>query len=86
MAVAVALFLAFDLLEPALGGAAAWVFASYSPSLIDGSAMEELGGMANGYSDAGYPEPRMRMSLVLPVPQLLLLVGLASLVLGRRRL
>lgn len=86
VAVAVALFLAFDLLEPALGGAAAWVFASYSPSLIDGSAMEELVGMANGYSDAGYPEPRMRMSLVLPVPQLLLLVGLASLVLGRRRL
>jgi len=48
--------------------------------------MEEFVGMAHGYSDAGYPEARLRMSFLLPAPQALLLVGLASLVLGRRRL
>lgn len=86
VAAAVALFLAFDLLEPALGESAHWVFASYSPSLVDGSAMEEFVAVAGGYSDAGYPQERLRMGLLLPLPQALLLTALASLVLGRRRL
>jgi len=86
VACAIALFLAFDLFKRALGDLGHWIFATYSPSFIDGSAMEEMAGMAHGYSDAGYPEELLRMSFVLPVPQALLMLVLAAAVMRRKRL
>ena len=77
---------AFDLFKRALGDLGHWIFATYSPSFIDGSAMEEMAGMAHGYSDAGYPEELLRMSFVLPAPQALLLLGLAAVVMRTKRL
>jgi ABC-type transport system involved in multi-copper enzyme maturation permease subunit len=86
VATSVALFLAFDLFKGALGQNRFWAFASYSPSFVDNSAMQELVGVAHGYSDAGFPEALMRMSYLLPAPQGFLFVILAALVLTRRRL
>ncbi len=86
VAVSIAVFLAFDLFKGALGEDRFWVFASYTPSLVDNSAMNEMVGMAHGYSDAGYSEALMRMSLVLPGPQGVLFVLLAAAVMMRRRL
>lgn len=86
VASSVALFLAFDLFKGSLGQARYWLFATYSPSFIDNSAMQEMVGLAHGYSDAGFPEALMRMSFLLPGPQALLLAGVAAMVLTRRRL
>jgi hypothetical protein len=86
VAVAVAMLLAFDLLKDAVGEARYWVFASFAPSFVDGSAMKEMAGIARGYSDAGYPAALLRMNFLLPWPELLLLVTLTGLVLSRRRL
>ena len=86
VASSVALFLAFDLFKTSLGQNRFWLFATYSPSFIDNSAMQEMVGLAHGYSDAGVPESLMRMSYLLPAPQALLLASLAALVLTRRRL
>lgn len=86
VASSIALFLAFDLFKGALGESRFWAFASYAPSFVDNSAMQEMVGVAHGYSDAGFPESLMRMSLLLPGPQGLLFIGVAALVLTRRRL
>ena len=48
--------------------------------------MNEMVGMAYGYSDAGFPESLMRMSYLLPAPQGVLFVVIAAMVLTRRRL
>lgn len=82
----VALFLAFDLFKGSMGQSRFWCFATYSPSFIDNSAMQEMVGLAHGYSDAGFPEHLLRMSHVLPAPQALLLAGVAAWVLTRKRL
>jgi hypothetical protein len=86
VASSVALFLAFDLFKASLGQNRFWIFATYSPSFVDNSAMQEMAGLAQGYSDAGFPEALLRMSYVLPVSQALLLAVLSGVILTRRRL
>ena len=49
-------------------------------------AMQEMVGLAHGYSDAGFAPGLYRMSLVLPGPEALFLFLLAGWVLSRRSL
>lgn len=79
-------WLGFDLFKQVLGEGQRWVFASFAPSLVDTSAMEELTGVTKGLSDAGFSEAIMNMNLTLPWPQALLLLGLAWIVTARRAL
>ena len=85
IAVSLSSWLAFDLFKEALGPARYWVFASFTPSLVDGSAMEEMTGVAQGFSDAGFAEGLYRMNLLLPWPEAAVLVLLACWVLSRRQ-
>jgi ABC-type transport system involved in multi-copper enzyme maturation permease subunit len=84
--VALSSWLAFDLFKDVLGPSQYWVFASFTPSLVDGSAMQEMAGVARGYSDAGFAEGLYRMNMTLPWPEGLLLVALACWILSRRAL
>lgn len=86
VAMSVALFLAYDLLKESLGALQPWVFATYSPSFVDTSAMSELAGIARGYSDSGYTEAMLRMNFVVPWPELLLALALACLATARKRI
>ena len=86
VASSVTLFLAFDLFKDALGRGQYWVFATFSPSFVDSSAMQEMVGVANGYSDAGYVESLVRMNLMLPWGWGLLALVLAVLFVNRRRI
>lgn len=86
VSIALALYLGYDLFEDALGRARDWVFASFAPSLLGGSALEEAAGVARGLSDAGFSEELLARSTWLPVPQALLLLALTTLVLARRSL
>ncbi len=79
-------FLAFDMFKEALGGAQYWVFASYAPTLADGSALSEMSGVARGYSDAGFSAAFLRMNHIIPWPEAFLLTLAACLVLSRRSL
>lgn len=80
------LFLGFDLFQDSLGTAGPWVFAAYAPTLVDGSALAEMSGLARGYSDAGFPDELVRKNLLLPWPQALLFLLAAGLAVSRRRL
>lgn len=80
------LFFVFDLFKDPMREAQYWVFASFSPSFFDGSAMKEMAGMARGFSDAGYPPGLLEMNLWLPWPQAAIMITLAAVVLSRRSL
>ena len=84
LSASLSLFLAFDLFKEAIGEAQFWVFASFAPSFVDGSALSEMSGVARGFSDAGYPDRLLELSFVMPTIQALLFVGLACLGVSRR--
>jgi len=79
-------FLGFDLFKQVLGDGQRWVFASFAPSLVDSSAMEELTQVARGLSDAGFTQRLWAMNMILPWPQAALLLALAWVVTARRSL
>ena len=83
---ALSLFLVFDLFKEELGEGRHWVFAAYAPSFVDGSAMNEMVGIAQGFSDAGYPDALFAAGRVLPTAEGVACVLLACLLLSRRAL
>ncbi len=85
-AAALCAFLAFDLFKEALGEARHLVFAAFAPTLVDGSAMHEMAGVARGFSDAGYSSELFAKSLWLPWPQAAILLAAAALATARRPL
>ncbi|MED5329867.1 MAG: ABC transporter permease subunit [Planctomycetota bacterium] len=82
----IAVYLAFDLFKEVLGKSQYWIFAAFNPSFVDNSYMKEAASMAEGYSDAGFSEGLYLQNLVIPWPEAILFVSLASFVIYRRRL
>jgi len=80
------LFLGFDLFKDTLGAGQYWIFAAYTPSLVDGSALGEMSGIARGYSDAGFSSELSSFNLWLPWPQALLLLLISTWAVSRRNL
>ncbi len=86
LAASLATLLLWDVFKASLGDAQWWVFASHAPTFIDGSAMNEMAGVARGYSDKGLADDVFRRGLVLaPVSTVVMLV-VSALVLRRRAL
>lgn len=79
-------FLGYDLFKEVLGGKAAFVFATYVPSIFDDSAMNEMVQVALGYSDAGMSSAAWNSAALLPWPQAAVALTLACIIVSRRRL
>lgn len=86
VSVVLAVFLAFDLFKDVLGDAQYWAFASFCPSFVDSSAMGEAALAARGFSDAGFPAHVASLNSIVPLPQAMLFVVGAVLVMRRRGL
>ncbi len=80
------LTLFFDLFKEVLGQGQYWFFLAFNPSLLDGSCMQEMSGIARGYSDSGYADMLYRMNMSLPLPQAFLFLLLACYATSRRSL
>lgn len=79
-------FLGYDLFKEVLGEKATYVFASYVPSIFDESAMAEMVQIALGYSDAGMSTAGLNAAAILPWPEAALALGVACLLVSRKRL
>ena len=86
VAVSLVLLVGFDLFKGLLGEGQWWVFAAFSPSPQDGSALNEMSGIARGFIDAGYETAQINMNLVLPWCWAAGFLLVAARVLGRRSL
>jgi hypothetical protein len=84
LAASLATLLLWDVFKGSLGDARWWVFASHAPTFIDGSAMNEMAGVARGYSDKGLADDVFRRGLVLAPLSALLFVVASALLLRRR--
>ncbi|MEZ6013878.1 MAG: hypothetical protein R3F49_02080 [Planctomycetota bacterium] len=86
LAASLATLLLWDVFKGSLGDAKWWFFASHATTFIDGSAMNEMAGVARGYSDKGLAEDVFRRGLVLAPVWTLAMVSLSALLLRRRAL
>lgn len=86
LAASLATLLLWDVFKGSLGDDQWWVFASHAPTFIDGSAMNEMAGVARGYSDKGLAEDVFRRGLVLAPLWTLAMITLSAWLLRRRAL
>ena len=69
-----------------LGDAARYLYASFQPSLIDQSYLQDVGRLVRGYSDVMIDPQVLSLNAWVPLPQLALFVVIALLVVRRKAL
>lgn len=83
---AVGLALLLDVFKSALGKTAHYLYATFQPSLIDDSYLSEVARIVRGYSDILIDPAFLQLNIWIPIPQAVLFIVVALLVIGRRRL
>ena len=69
---ALGITLAIDILKTMLGDLAYYLYASYQPSLIDQSYLQDVSRLVRGYSDVLIDERVMLLNSWVPIPALML--------------
>ncbi|MBT8147481.1 MAG: hypothetical protein KJN90_11555, partial [Gammaproteobacteria bacterium] len=76
--------LALDIFMATLGDSAYYLYATFQPALIDQSYLGEVGNIVRGFSDVLIDERVLQLNAWIPLPQMLLLVLIALLLVRRR--
>jgi hypothetical protein len=77
---ALGLTLAMDILKAMLGDYRHYLYASFQPSLLDQSYLQDVSRLVRGYSDVLIDERIQDLNLWVPVPTMLLLLALTLLI------
>jgi len=83
---ALGLTLALDIFKNLLGDAAYYLYATFQPSLLDQSYLQDVSRLVRGYSDVMIDNRALALNLWIPWPQMLLFVVLALLIVRKRKL
>ncbi|OGT73369.1 MAG: hypothetical protein A3H44_11145 [Gammaproteobacteria bacterium RIFCSPLOWO2_02_FULL_57_10] len=78
--------LALDIFKGVLGERAHYLYASFQPSLIDESYLKDVSRLVRGYSDVMIDARMLQLNEWIPLPQALLFVVLALLIVRSRKL
>jgi len=78
--------IALDIFKGLLGDFSNYLYVSYQPSLIDQSYLQGVSRIVRGYSDVMIDEKVMQMNLWIPIPEMLLFVLLALLLIQRKKM
>ena len=81
---ALGISLILDIFKSMLGGTADYLYASYQPSLINQSYLEEVSRLVRGYSDVLIDDRLLQLNTWVPFPALILFI-FATLVIVNRR-
>jgi ABC-type transport system involved in multi-copper enzyme maturation permease subunit len=73
---ALGITLAIDIFKSMLGDYADYVYARFQPSLIDASYLQDVSRIVRGYSDVMLNESVLQLNLWMPIPTLIIFVGL----------
>jgi len=82
---ALGIILAVDIFKSTLGNFSHYIFASFQPSLIDQSYLQEVSRMVRGFSDVLIDEKVLLLNTWIPLPQVLLLALIALIVVQRKK-
>lgn len=83
---ALGITLAIDIFKSTLGDFSHYLYATYQPSLLDQSYLQDVSRIVRGYSDVLVDAQVQQLNLWVPWPALLLFLGLALLLVQRRKL
>ena len=83
---ALGMALLLDLFKGVIGNAAHFIYASFQPSLLDQSYLHDVARIVRGYSDVLIDERTYLFNLWLPLPQAVLFVILALVIVRKRTL
>ncbi len=83
---ALGISLAFDVFKGVLGERAYYVYASFQPSLIDQSYLQDVSRLVRGYSDVMIDSRMLQLNEWIAMPQMFLFVVLALLWVQRKSL
>lgn len=83
---ALGITVALDIFKGVLGERAYYLYASFQPSLIDQSYLKDVSRLVRGYSDVMIDTQVLQLNQWVPLPQLLLFVVLALLLVQRKKL
>lgn len=81
---ALGITLAIDVFKGVLGERAYYIYASFQPSLIDQSYLQDVSRLVRGYSDVMIDNRMLQLNEWVPLPEMLLFIAL-SIVLVRRK-
>lgn len=78
--------LALDIFKGMLGNASQYLYATFQPSLIDQSYLNDVSRLVRGYSDVLLDPSFLQLNQWVPLPQMLLFLLLSLVLITRRRL
>lgn len=80
---ALGITLAVDVFKASLGDFSLYIYASFQPSLIDQSYLQDVSRLVRGYSDVLVDERFLEMNTWTPIPALLVFVVLSLIIVQR---
>ena len=83
---ALGLTLALDLFKSSFGDYALYLYATYQPSLLDQSYLQDVSRLVRGYSDVLMDDRFLQLNTLAPLPALVLFVVLSLILVRRRKL
>lgn len=83
---ALGITLALDVLKGVLGERAYYLYASFQPSLIDRSYLQDVSRLVRGYSDVMIDNRMLQLNEWVPWPQMLLFIAIALFFVRRKAL
>lgn len=83
---ALGLTLVLDIFKGILGESSYYLYATFQPSLLDQSYLQDVSRLVRGYSDVMIDNRALELNLWIPWPQMLLFLVIALLVVRRRAL
>ena len=81
---ALGITLAIDIFKSMLGDYADYVYARFQPSLIDASYLQDVSRIVRGYSDVMINEGVLQLNLWMPIPTLIIFVGLTMIFIHKK--
>ena len=82
---ALGITLAVDIFKSTLGDFSHYIFASFQPSLIDQSYLQEVSRLVRGFSDVLIDERMLLLNTWVPLPQMVLLAVIALVLIQRKK-
>lgn len=83
---ALGITLALDIFKSVLGDMAYYLYATFQPSLLDQSYLQDVSRLVRGYSDVLINDRVLQLNLWVPWPEMIVFVMLALIIVQRRKL
>ncbi len=83
---ALGITLAIDIFKGLLGNFSHYIYASFQPSLIDQSYLQDVSRLVRGYSDVLIDERVQQLNTWVPLPALLIFLALIIVIVQRRKI